>query len=224
MFKQLFTLARGRSEDAAQAVVDANALSILRQQLREAATGVEKSRKALAIVMAYADREKAILGKLETQVSDLETRALDALSQGQEDLAAEASVTIADLEAEVHASNKTIDTYSSQISRLRKTLQDSEAQLTELKRGQRLAEAHDKTQRLRGTMPSPISNDLVDATTTLKRLQERQEHAEATAAAMTELSTASSAASISDRLATAGCGAPKHSDAAAVLARLKKKT
>lgn len=221
MFKQLFTLARGRSEDATQALMDANALSILRQQMRDAAVGVQKSRKALAVVMAYADRENATLKRLIGQITDLETRALAALAQDQEDLAIEASESIASLEAEATATRKSIDIYAAEITRLRKTLNDSEAQLKELKRGQRLAEASDKALSLRGVMPSRTTNDLTDAATTLERLQNRQEHAVATTAAMAELSTHENAKNLSDRLAAAGCGTAKQSDAAAVLERLK---
>lgn len=221
MFKQLFTLARGRSEDAAQGLIDANALSILRQQLRDAAVGVEKTRKALAVVMAYAERENASLKKVTDQIGDLETRALAALEQDHEALAVEASEAIATLEAEATATRRTIDTYTVEIARLRKILKEGEAQLTELKRGQRLAQANDRALSLRGTTPLVATNHLADATATLTRLKERQDHAEATAIAMTELSTQANADTLSDRLAAAGCGDPKHSDAAAVLERLK---
>ena len=65
MFKQLLTLVRGQTTDGSQAMLDANALSLLRQQMRDAAHGVDKSRKAVAVVMAYAEREKASLMRLE---------------------------------------------------------------------------------------------------------------------------------------------------------------
>lgn len=221
MIKQFLTLARGRSADTTAAVMDANALSILRQQLRDASTAVERSRKALAVVMAYAEREKASLVKLEAQIETLETRALAALEKDREDLALEASDAIADLEAEATATRHAIDTYSDEISRLRKALKDSEAQLVELKRGQRLAEANDKAIKLRGALPNVARTDLEDAADTLKQLQTRQDQAHATAKAMTQLSTQMKAETLDDRLAAAGCGSPKQSSGAAVLDRLK---
>ena len=87
MFNTIVTLMRGRSHDAAQAVADANALSILRQQLRDAASGVEAARRSVAVVMAYAERERKSLPRIAAQLTDLETRALAALGQGREDLA-----------------------------------------------------------------------------------------------------------------------------------------
>ena len=222
MFRQLFTLARGRSADASQAFLDANALSLLRQQLREAAQGVAKSRKAVAVVMAYAEREKATLATTEEKIADLETRARAALDAGDEELALEAAAAIADLEAECDASRRTISTYETEIAQLRKDLSQSEALLGELKRGQRLAEATDKTQRLRGDMPSWSQSDLADASETLKRVQERQKHNDATLVAMAELSAATNAETLSDRMAAAGYGAPKRTSATDVLERLKK--
>ena len=222
MLRHFLTLIRGQSADASQAFLDANALSLLRQQLREAANGVEKTRKAVAVVMAYCEREKASLASIEEKITDLETRTLDALNKGQEEMALEAATAIANLEAERDATSRTITTYSAEIVQLRQTLAENEALLSELKRGQRIAEATDKTQRLRGDVPSWTQSDLSDASDTLKRLQERQKHNDATMSAMAELSASTSADTLSDRMAAAGFGAPKKTVAADVLERLKK--
>lgn len=225
MIKQLLTLARGRSADASQAFLDVNAVSLLRQQLRDAANSVDKSRKAVAVVMAYAEREKVSLVRVKSQISDLEARTLEALAkdrEDREDLAIEAATSIANLEAERDATQKTIDTYASEIVRLRKDLSQSEAVLAELKRGQRIAEATAKTQRVRGDAPKTSQNDLSDASVTLKRLQERQQHADATLSALTELSVSDQAETLTERLAAAGIGMSEKTSAADVLARLKK--
>ena len=58
----------------------------------------------------------------------------------------------------------------------------------------------------------------------LKRLQERQSHAAATAEAMVDLSARARADSLDDRLAAAGCGDPTKTDGATVLARLKSRS
>ena len=171
--------------------------------------------------MAYAERERTSLEKMETQITDLEARALEALEKDHEDLALEASEAIANLEAEASATRNTVSRYASEIARLRICLKDSEAQLIDLKRGLRLAEANERAIKLRGALPDMATTDLEDAAETLKRLQARQEQATATADAMVQLSTKTHAGSLEDRLASAGCGAPRQSDAATVLARLK---
>jgi phage shock protein A len=224
MFNTLITLVRGRSHDAAQGLADANALSILRQQLRDAAAGVEAARRSVAVVMAYAERERKSLPRINAQLSDLEGRALAALSQDREDLAVEAAAAIAQLEAERTTTERALATYEVEIARLREEVQGAETRLRELQRGLQLADAAQKSQSVRGVVSRPVTASLAEAEATLTRLQSRQFHAEATAAAVIDLSAGQSAEAVAARLAAAGCGPSLKPDAAAVLARLKEKS
>jgi phage shock protein A len=224
MLKVLVTMFRGRSHDAAEAIVDANAVPILRQQLRDCAQSVELGRKAVATVMAYCEREKKMADRISAQLGDLDSRAKDALRKGREDLAVEAAGAIAQLEAERDTTARAITTYQGEITRLRQVLADSESRLRALQRGQRLALATEHTQRLHAASPVTMAAGLSDAEATLQRLQERQAMLAATRDAVIELSAGTSADATRDRLAAAGCGAPLRPDAAAVLARLKAET
>ena len=224
MFNTIITLVRGRGHDAAQAVADANALSILRQQLRDAAAGVEAARRSVAVVMAYAERERKSLPRINAQIADLEGRAMVALAQGREDLATEAAAAIAQLEAERATTETALATYETEIARLRDELGGAELRLRDLKRGMQLADAAQKSQTVRGVVSRPVTASLAEAEATLSRLQSRQLHAEATALAVVELSASQSAEAISVRLAAAGCGPSIRPDAAAVLERLKQKS
>lgn len=224
MFNTIVTLLRGRSHDAAQVLADANALSILRQQLRDSAAGVEAARRSVAVVIAYAERERKALPRIAAQLADLETRAMAALAQGREDLATEAAAAIAQLEAERTTAERTLATYETEIARLRQELADAETRLRDLKRGLQLADAAQKSQAVRGVVSRPVTASLVEAEATLSRLQSRQIHAEATAAAVADLSAGPSAEAVAARLAAAGCGPALRSDARAVLDRLKAKS
>lgn len=224
MFNTIITLVRGRSHDAAQALEDANALSILRQQLRDAAGGVEAARRSVAVVMAYAERERKSLPRIKTQIADLEGRALAALAQGREDLATEAAAAIAQLEAERTTTETALATYETEIVRLRDELGGAELRLRDLRRGLQLADAAQKSQTVRGVVSRPVTASLAEAEATLSRMQSRQLHAEAAALAVVDLSAGQSAEAISARLAAAGCGPSLRPDAAAVLERLKQKS
>lgn len=221
MFNTFITLVRGRGHDAAQAVADANALSILRQQLRDAAAGVDAARRSVAVVMAYGDRERKSLPRIAAQLAELEARAIAALGQGREDLATEAAAAIAQLELERSTTERALSTYELEISRLREDLANAQGRLRDLQRGLQLADAAQKSQAVRGVVSRPVTASLVEAEATLNRLQARQSHAEATAAALTDLAAGQSAEAVSARLAAAGCGPALKPDAAAVLARLK---
>ena len=94
MFKQFVTLIRGRGGDVADALSDANALTILRQQLRDCALSVEAARRSVAMVMAYAERERQVGARIVVQLADLEARAMDALAKGCDDLATSKVINI----------------------------------------------------------------------------------------------------------------------------------
>lgn len=223
MFKLFVTLMRGRSHDTAEALADAHALPILRQQLRDCATGVETARRSVAMVMAYAEQDRKSADKIASQLADLEVRALSALSMGRDDLATEAAGAIAQLEAERDTTQRAIATYDDEITNLRAVLADAENRLRDLQRGQKLAIATDHTQRLRQTAPGVATANLDEAEATLARLQANQIATEASRAAMMELSASTNAEAMRNRLAAAGCGAPLRPDAAAVLNRLRAK-
>lgn len=223
MFKLMTTLFRARTADLAEAVTDANVLTILRQQLRDAADGLESAKRGVAVVMAYAEREKKAALRIATQAADLEARAIQALKMGREDLATEAASTIAELQAEAEATARAISHYDSEIARLREEVSLSEQRLRVLQRGKHIADAAERTQKLRGSLPDGVQSSLRDAERTLARLQERQSQAEAVDVALTSLQATGSAESTAARLAAAGCGAPLRPAAAEVLARLREK-
>ena len=85
MFKQIATLFRGRSYEAAEAVVDRNAMAILRQQLRDCAQAVTSARRAVAVAIAQNEQEIAQHRKLLARIDDLEKRTVSALEQGKDD-------------------------------------------------------------------------------------------------------------------------------------------
>jgi phage shock protein A len=221
MFKHLFTLLRGGGAEAAEAVALHQALPLLRQQIRDCAAAVDAARRAVAVAMAQNDQEATQCARLSERIADLEARTRAALDQGREDLAREGAEAIATLEAERDASVAAQARFTDEIARLRGILCDGEARLLALRRGQRLAAAAERTSRLRHRLPDGGLSVLREAEATLARLQARQAEADATASAMTELEAEGSAECVRDRLAEAGCGAPRRSRAEDVLSRLR---
>ena len=223
MLKQFFALVRGRSYEAAETVVDRNALVILRQQIRDCADAIAAARRAVAIAIAQNEQEVAQFKKLVVRIDDLEKRTIAAIGQGQNELAREAAETIAMLEAERDASSEAQKSFSTEIERLKRIIRVSEMRLRELQRGQRIVAAVDSTQRLRESASGSSLSALKDAEETLLRLRTRQKQIDATAAAMAEMEQSGDPAAVSERLAAAGCGAPLRSSADAVLERLAAK-
>ena len=223
MLKQLFALVRGHSHEAAQEVVDRNALVILRQQIRDCADAIAAARRAVAIAIAQNEQEVSQYKTLVARIDDLETRATHAIQGGQRELAREAAETIALLEAERAASDDSQRSFTTEIERLKRIVRSSELRLRELQRGQRIAAATDKTQRLRESAPGSSLSALRDAEETLSRLRLRQKQMDAAASAMAEMQSSVDPAALSLKLAEAGCGAPIRTSADAILERLTRK-
>ena len=223
MFKQIFTLFRGAAHTATEEFTDRNALLILQQQMRDAANALGAARKAVALAMAQNKQEQIQYDKLVERLKDLEDRAIAAIEQEKTDLAREAAETIAILEAERDTSSQAQAQFAAEISRLRTNVQNAEMRMRQLQRGQRIASATDKAQKLRTQVPESGLASLADAETTLQRLRERQQQIDLTAEAMAELDETGNPSHTIEKLAEAGCGKPLKTDADDVLSRLAKR-
>ena len=220
MFKTLATLLRGRTEDAVENFADANALPLLRQQIRESGQAVALSRRAVATAMAAHKQEDERYERLVAQIADLETRAIAAMEKEDGDMAREAAEAIAHLENEKTSSQKARDRYTAEIARLKRDVRDAQNRLRDLERGHRLAHATNHTQRL-ATTPSCTATSLRDAEQTLERLQSRQRNLDLTRVAEAEIAQSDEPADIICRMAEKGHGEAISSSADKVLERLK---
>ena len=79
MIKTFITLIRGRNAEAIERVADANALTILDQQIRDATGDFERARRALAIAVAQEEAEGRRADGVRSRIADLENRATAAL-------------------------------------------------------------------------------------------------------------------------------------------------
>ncbi|EFL89106.1 PspA/IM30 family protein [Ahrensia sp. R2A130] len=220
MFKTLTTLLRGRTADAVEDFADANALPLLRQQIRESGQAVALSRRAVAAAMAAHKQENERFDRIVAQITDLETRAVAAMEQGDSDLARDAAEAIAHLENEQASSEQAKGRYTAEITRLKRDVRDAQNRLRDLERGHRLAHATNHTQRLAAT-PASSATTLKDAEQTLDRLQKRQRNMDLTREAEAEICQSDEPADIVRRLAEKGHGDALSSSTDAVLARLK---
>ncbi|TIX87964.1 PspA/IM30 family protein [Rhizobium sp. P44RR-XXIV] len=224
MFNVILTLIRGRAHDAEQAFIDRNAVPLLAQQIRDAASAIQSARRAVAIAVAQNEQEKSQHAVIAGRIADLETRAVAALQKGSEELARQAAETIAQLEAERDASEKAQAQFTQTIDKLKATVRASEARLQELQRGERLARATEQTQKLSAACEDNSGlATLDDAEETLARLRAYQDRCQIAASAMKEMDAASRQTVIIEKLANAGFGAPLGPSADDVLARLRSR-
>ncbi|PDT16390.1 PspA family regulator [Rhizobium sp. J15] len=223
MFKLISALLRGRAHDAEQAFADRNAVPLLAQQIRDAAQSIQSARRSVAVAIAQNEQERAQHQTIVGRIADLESRAIAALSKGNDGLAREAAEAIAFLEAERDASEKAQAQFTTAIAKLKGIVRAAETRLQELQRGERLARATEEAQKLDIAVAGPGLATLDEAEETLARLRLRQSQNELTAAALKDMESTTRPAGIIEKLANAGCGAPLSSSADDVLARLKSR-
>jgi len=224
MLKSLLTLVRGTTNRAVDKTIDQNALLILDQQIRDCGDAIGTARKALAVAIAQDRREQDRIGKLQHEISDLETRAAAALEAGQDDLAMEAAETIAALGNEHDAASKAQSCFAGECQRLRGIVRSAEQRLRDLERGRRTATTNEAVLKLRDkglAAGESHKNTLSEAEATLARVQSRQCELDQATSVLEELETETSPTSIADKMAEAGFGAPTQTRARDVLERLK---
>ncbi|MDO9298426.1 PspA/IM30 family protein [Bradyrhizobium sp.] len=226
MFKTVLTLFRGSVAVAGEELEGRNALLILDQQMRDAASAVDRAKRTLALAIAQDQQEGRRLDATNARIADLEVRATAALDGGREDLAREAAEAIAGLEADRDAAMTARALFASEITRLKRHVANAEMRITELDRGRRIARASEAVRNLRrGGIEAarPYESTLPEAEQTLKRLRERQLEAAAADQALIEIDAANGPLATAEKLAEQGFGPRMKSTADDVLARLHAK-
>jgi phage shock protein A len=225
MLKTIITLVRGAAFRAEEEFADRSALLILDQQIRDAAAGIERAKRALAVAIAQDEAEGKRLETTLSRIADLEERAIAALNGNNEELAAEAAEAIAVMEADRDSIREARATFAREIAGLKASVRKSTQRLAELERGRRIALAAESVRRLKtghGLGTPTGSAALADAEATLRRLREKQ--TEDAAAEVAYETFDANPASIAEKLEAAGFGKRTRPTAASVLDRLKQKS
>lgn len=223
MFKTVLTLFRGSVAAAGEELEDRTALLMLDQQMRDAATAVDRAKRALALAIAQDQQEGRRLDTTRARIADLEIRATAALDGGRADLAREAAEQIASLEADRDAAMTAQALFATEITRLKRHVGGAEARIAELDRGRRVARAAEAVRALRrGGIEAarPYEATLPEAEATLNRLRMRQQEMQAADDALAEIDAASGPLITAEKLAAQGFGPRLKSTADDVLTRL----
>jgi phage shock protein A len=222
MMKTLTLLMRGAIADNAQAIHDANAVAILRQQIRDSAGALAIARRELAVAMAYHAAELRALNALGSRIDTVSDGARKALADGREDLGHEAAVLIAALEDERADRQTAMGRFADEVERLKALALQGQDRLRDLDRGLQTARASEAVRRagINGRRVLALSTGaLGDAEQTLARLRERQQSEDDFGEALASLES-NAAEAIEARLNAEGY-CRRRTDPKAVLDRLR---
>lgn len=207
LLSKLFTLLRGGATEAGQAVVDANALRILDQEIRDAGNELTRSKEELTKVMA---QRQLLAGKNTDRAAkklEYEGYIAGALRKGDEALAREVAERLATLENDLGTDSQTLAQYDASIGALKGAITQTERKLTRVKQQIDTVKATEAVQRAQGAIASRHSGangKVGTALDSLERIQAKQAERGARMQAAAQLESESGDGDLDKRLASAG--------------------
>ena len=222
MLAKLSALFRGAAHDSAQSVVDANALKILDQEIRDADNNQGKARDDLAGLVARRRMAETEMKSFQDQIAKYESSARTALDRGQNDLALEVAGRIAELETEIGDRGPLIENMKTAEVRLRAAIGTTDQKIETLRREIDIVKVNDSVQKAQTSVAlqsAGAQSRIGSAADSLQRIKQRQAINEEKLIAGQELEDKRTGADLDAKLKAAGI-LPGHSSANDVLARL----
>ena len=222
MLAKLSALFRGTAHEAGQSLVDANALKILDQEIRDADTNQGKARDDLAGLVARRRMAENEMQSFGDQIAKYESSARSALSQGKTDLAREVAQRIAELETEIGTRGPLIEGMKQAEARLRQAIAATDQKIETLKREVDIVKVNDSVQRAQTSVAlqsQGAHSRIGSAADSLARIKQKQAVQEEKLRVGQELEDRRTGADLDAKLKEAGI-LPGHSSADDILARL----
>lgn len=221
LWRKLFTLGRAGAHEASAAVVDANAIRILDQELRDADTAQGKARDDLAGLVARRRILEKDVASFRDQIVKYEGSGRAALAKGDMDLARQVAQRIADLETEVSMKAPQIDEMRAAETTIHSAIAATDRRIETLRREVEVVKINESVQRAQATVAARGAGSgaaLGSAADSLARIKERQAIRGEQVRAAGELEDKRTGADLDEKLRLAGI-LPGHSTADDVLAR-----
>jgi phage shock protein A len=222
MLSKLSALFRGTTHEAGQAVVDANALKILDQEIRDADTNQGKARDDLAGLVARRRMAENELKSFGEQIAKYESSVRAAMAQGKADLAREVAGRIAELETEIGTRGPLIEGMKEAEARLRTAIASTDQKIETLRREIDIVKVNDSVQKAQTSVAlqsQGAHSRIGSAADSLARIKQRQAVQEERLRVGQELEDKRTGADLDAKLRDAGI-LPGHASADDVLARL----
>ncbi len=203
IWAKMMTALRGGVNEAGEAIVDSQALRILDQEVRDAATELNQSKNSLAEIIARQKVSQEKCTGFQQQIEEHEGYALQALDKGNEALAHEVAEKISALESQLALEQETAAGYGASAERLKTAIFQTERNLKRLKQQVDTVKATENVQRAQSAVAERHSGShskLRTAMDSLERIKEKQALRDAQMAAANELAEESPDVSLQSKL------------------------
>lgn len=222
IWRKLFTLGRAGAAEGATAVVDANALRILDQEIRDADTAQGKARDDLAGLVARRRILENEVKSFQDQIGKYEGSARAALAKGDTDLARQVAQRIADLEADISLKEPQIAEMRAAEEQIHTAVAATDRRIETLRREVEVVKVNESVQKAQASVAARgagAGNSLGSAADSLARIKERQAVRGERIRAAGEIEDRRTGADLDEKLRVAGI-LPGQTSADDVFARL----
>ncbi|WP_421736650.1 PspA/IM30 family protein [Caulobacter sp.] len=222
IWRKLFTLGRAGAHEASAAVVDANAIRILDQEIRDADTAQGKARDDMATLVARRRILEKEVSSFREQVTKYEGSARAAVGKGDMDLARQVAQRIADLEQDIALKEPQIEGMRAAEDQLHQAISATDRRIETLRREVEVVKVNESVQKAQASVAARgagAGSSLGSAADSLARIKEKQAIRGERIKAAGELEDRRTGADLDEKLRLAGIG-PGQSSADDILARL----
>ncbi len=226
VLRDMLTALKGGANEVGEAIVDANAIRILEQEIRDAESAIGSAKQSLTRMKGTEIKLKREIATLDADVADYERKAMSALNAGEEALATEVAERIAELEGErgekateQGALDAEVRKIHTMIKSRERTIQKNKRELDKVRTVQELQRATQSVSKnfaATGSSEHRVSKALERVKAKQQGWQDRMEAGE-------WLESQEAGSDIDAKLRAKGIGTPAGSGANDVLARLKAK-
>ena len=225
VFKKIMTAIRGGAREAGEAIVDANAIRILEQEIRDAEDHMRKAKSELTGVMAKQMQANREVERLRSEVTKHENYAAQALQKGDEGLALEIAEKIASIENDLSEQEASLNSFTAHANKLKELVKKSERIIKDHNRQLSMVKTTESVQKATAAITDSFASTnskVSNAKDSLDRIKQRQQDFEDRLKASQELADEESDKNLTDRMAALGIG-EQSASGQSVLDRIKAK-
>lgn len=207
VFKKLFNLVRGSVNDAAESVADANAITILNEELRQSRAELRKSDEALVSIIAKRKLSEQKVNSFTQSITEYEQHARSAMEKGQQDLALECAKKVADLKNQQATEQAYCDGFAQSESTMKAKIAQAKDRLRQIEQQVDVVAAQESVIKAQSSVAAAnagTNSKMSTALDSLERIKSRQAEASAKFEAAEELEATNSSSALDKKLAEAG--------------------
>ena len=225
LLSKIFTAFRGAASEVGENIVDAQAIRILEQEMRDAKKHLDEAKENLAKVIAEQIGVEREIKRLKTAVEEHEGYAIQALDKGEKKLAEEIAEKVADLENELTTQQSVLENYKTNIDTLKRHIKEADQNIKAMEREINVVKTTESVQKANAATATKFSGSdsaLRTASESLERIKKKQQQQADQIKAAMDLQQQESGSGLQEKLREVGIVQQKFSSVS-VLKRIKAK-